>query len=193
MALPTGPGVKAEVVLRSIGDTDHVVARDAELVFVGYGIVAPERGWDDYRGVDVKGKIVVVLNFNPPWAGEGVRLWYGRWDYKYLEAARHGAVGALVIHTTESASYPWQVVSSSNRAVAVGAAAGGRRRSAPAVPGLDHATTPPPASSRWPAATSPPTRPRPRTRPATGGCPRRSESPPRSTCRSCASGSRAPT
>jgi Zn-dependent M28 family amino/carboxypeptidase len=120
VVLPTGPGTKGELALRSIGDTDHVVARDAELVFVGYGIVAPERGWDDYRGVDVKGKIVVVLNFNPPWAGEGVRLWYGRWDYKYLEAARHGAVGALVIHTTESAGYPWQVVASSNREVGFG-------------------------------------------------------------------------
>jgi Zn-dependent M28 family amino/carboxypeptidase len=120
VVLPTGPGVKAEVVVRSLGDTDRVIARDAELVFVGYGIVAPERGWDDYRGVDVKGKIVVVLNFNPPWAGEGVRLWYGRWDYKFLEAARHGAVGALVIHTTESASYPWQVVTASNRPVGFG-------------------------------------------------------------------------
>jgi Zn-dependent M28 family amino/carboxypeptidase len=120
VVLPTGPGVQAEVVLRSIGDTDRVVAKDAELVFAGYGIVAPERGWDDYRGLDVKGKIVLLLNFNPPWAGEGVRLWTGRWDYKYLEAARHGALGALVIHTTESAGYPWQVVASSNRAVAIG-------------------------------------------------------------------------
>jgi Zn-dependent M28 family amino/carboxypeptidase len=90
------------------------------LVFVGYGIVAPEHGWDDYRDVDVKGKIVVLLNFNPPWAGEGVRLWYGRWDYKYLEAARHGAVGALLIHTPESASYPWQVVATSNGPTAFG-------------------------------------------------------------------------
>ena len=81
--------------MRSLGDADHVALKDAELVFVGYGIVAPEHGWDDYRDVDVKGKIVVLLNFNPPWAGEGVRLWYGRWDYKYLEAARHGAAGAL--------------------------------------------------------------------------------------------------
>jgi Zn-dependent M28 family amino/carboxypeptidase len=117
VALPTGPGVKAEVVLRSLGDTDHVIAWGAELVFVGYGIVAPEHAWDDYRGVDVKGKIAVILNFNPPWAGEGVRLWYGRWDYKFQEAARHGAAGALLIHTTESAGYPWQVVTSSNRPV----------------------------------------------------------------------------
>jgi Zn-dependent M28 family amino/carboxypeptidase len=63
----------------------------------------------------VKGKIAVILNFNPPWAGEGVRLWYGRWDYKYLEAARHGAAGAILVHTTESAGYPWQVVATSNR------------------------------------------------------------------------------
>jgi hypothetical protein len=115
LVLPTGPGMKAEVAIRSIGDTDHVDVRGAELVFVGYGITAPEHGWDDYRGVDVKGKVVVLLNFNPPFAGEGVRLWYGRWDYKYMEAARHGAVGALLVHTTESASYPWQVVVTSNR------------------------------------------------------------------------------
>ncbi|HEY3587056.1 MAG TPA: hypothetical protein VGK85_07885, partial [Myxococcaceae bacterium] len=114
LALSTRGGTSADLVLRSMGNTDHVVAKDAELVFVGYGIVAPEHGWDDYRGLDVKGKIVVLLNFNPPWAGKGVRLWYGRWDYKYLEAARHGATGALVIHTTESASYPWQVVATSN-------------------------------------------------------------------------------
>ncbi len=118
VVLPTGPGEKAELALHSIGAADRVQLDGAELVFVGYGITAPERGWDDYAGVDVKGKVVVLLNFNPPWAGEGVRLWYGRWDYKYLEAARHGAVGALLIHTTGSAGYPWQVVASSNRAEA---------------------------------------------------------------------------
>src|SRR5215469_1616645 len=114
LALSSRAGPSADLVLRSMGNTDRVVAKDAELVFVGYGIVAPEHGWDDYRGIDVKGKIVVLLNFNPPWAGKDVRLWYGRWDYKYLEAARHGALGALLIHTPESASYPWQVVASSN-------------------------------------------------------------------------------
>jgi len=114
LALSTRGGTSADLVIRSMGNTDRVVAKDAELVFVGYGIVAPEHGWDDYRGIDVKGKIVVLLNFNPPWAGKDVRLWYGRWDYKYLEAARHGAIGALLIHTTESASYPWQVVATSN-------------------------------------------------------------------------------
>jgi Zn-dependent M28 family amino/carboxypeptidase len=118
VVLPTGPGVSAEVVVHSVGDVDRAAVKDAELVFVGYGIVAPEHGWDDYRNVDVRGKVVVVLNFNPPWAGEGVRLWYGRWDYKFLEAARHGAAGALLVHTTESASYPWQVVATSNGSLA---------------------------------------------------------------------------
>ena len=118
VVLPTGPGVSAEVVVHSVGDVERATVKDAELVFVGYGIVAPEHGWDDYRNVDVRGKVVVLLNFNPPWAGDGVRLWYGRWDYKYLEAARHGAAGALLVHTTESASYPWQVVATSNGAVA---------------------------------------------------------------------------
>ncbi len=145
LALPTGPGTAAQLVIHSLGDVDDASVANAGLVFVGYGIVAPEHGWDDYRNVDVKGKIAVVLNFNPPWAGQAedgspgggaggggigaaqadgraadgppdrkVRLWYGRWDYKYLEAARHGAVGALVIHTPESAGYPWQVVTTSN-------------------------------------------------------------------------------
>lgn len=117
VALATG-GAQPELVVRSFGETDRVKLEGAELVFAGYGIVAPEHGWDDYRGLDVRGRVVVLLNFNPPWAGEGVRLWYGRWDYKYLEAARHGAAGALVIHTTESAGYPWQVVVSSNRPLA---------------------------------------------------------------------------
>src|ERR1700682_5084011 len=104
---------------------DHYVASSAALqneikidnsdvVFVGYGIVAPEYGWDDYKDVDVRGKVVVLMNFNPPFKGEGVRLWYGRWDYKYLTAAAHGAAGALIIHTTASAGYPWQVVATSN-------------------------------------------------------------------------------
>jgi hypothetical protein len=119
IALPTGPGVDAEVVIRSLGDTDRVKLDGAELVFVGYGIVDPAHGWDDYRGVDVRGKVVVLLNFNPPFAGDRVRLWTGRWDYKYQEAARHGAAGALLIHTTESAAYPWQVVATSNREVGV--------------------------------------------------------------------------
>ncbi len=82
-------------------------------MFVGYGIVAPELQWDDYKDADVRGKIVVVMNNDPSsdptlFAGK-TRLWYGRWDYKYLQAAKKGAVGCLIIHTTPSAGYPYQV------------------------------------------------------------------------------------
>ena len=89
----------------------------AEMVFVGYGIVAPEYGWDDYKGTDVTGKVVLLMNNDPEddpklFAGK-TRLYYGRWDYKYETAARHGAAGAVIIHTTPSAGYAWQVVQSS--------------------------------------------------------------------------------
>jgi Zn-dependent M28 family amino/carboxypeptidase len=95
----------------------EVVLENAPLVFVGYGIVAPEFQWDDYHGTDVRGKVVVLLNNDPEddpqlFAGK-TRLYYGRWDYKFAEAARHGAVGAFIIHTTPSAGYPWQVVQTS--------------------------------------------------------------------------------
>jgi Zn-dependent M28 family amino/carboxypeptidase len=113
VALPVLGGVKADLVLDPDAHLEVARVRDAELVFAGYGIVAPEYGWDDYKDVDVRGKIVVLMNFNPPFAGQGVRLWYGRWDYKFLTAAAHGAAGALVIHTTASAGYPWQVLSAS--------------------------------------------------------------------------------
>ena len=89
----------------------------AEVVFVGYGIDAPEYDWDDYKGADVSGKILLVVNNDPHWdpdlfEGE-TRLYYGRWDYKYANAARHGAAGVIIIHTVPSAGYPWQVVQSS--------------------------------------------------------------------------------
>ncbi|HSB64116.1 MAG TPA: M28 family peptidase [Thermoanaerobaculia bacterium] len=92
----------------------------AEIVFVGYGIVAPEYRWDDYKGADLRGKVLLVMNNDPEgspaepdlFAGR-TRLWYGRWDYKYLMAARKGAAGAIVIHTTPSAGYGWQVVQTS--------------------------------------------------------------------------------
>ncbi len=115
LALRTRAGEQAELVLSADAHLDRAVIEHAELVFAGYGIVAPEYGWDDYKDVDVRGKIVVLLNFNPQFAGEvaghRVRLWYGRWDYKYLTAAAHGAIGALIIHTNESAGYPWRVLS----------------------------------------------------------------------------------
>jgi hypothetical protein len=114
LELSTRGGTRAELLVRPGDEVDRVRLDAAELVFVGYGITAPEFGWDDYRGADVRGKVVVILNFNPPFQGEGVRLWYGRWDYKYLNAARHGAVAAVVVHTTSSAGYPWQVLTASN-------------------------------------------------------------------------------
>ncbi len=89
----------------------------AELVFVGYGIEAPEYDWDDYKGADLTGKILVMMNNDPDWDpelfGGETRLWYGRWDYKYLSAARQGAAGAIIIHTQPSAGYPYQVVQTS--------------------------------------------------------------------------------
>jgi Zn-dependent M28 family amino/carboxypeptidase len=91
---------------------------DADAVFVGHGIVAPEYQWDDYAGVDVTGKVVVVFTNEPPsndpkfFTGKAL-TYYGRWTYKYEEAARHGAVAAIIIHTTPTASYGWEVVRSS--------------------------------------------------------------------------------
>jgi Zn-dependent M28 family amino/carboxypeptidase len=94
-----------------------VAIADAGLVFVGYGIEAPEYRWDDFKGVDVKGKVLLMLNNDPDWdpklfAGN-TRLYYGRWTYKYESAARHGAAGVIIVHTAPSAGYPWQVVQSS--------------------------------------------------------------------------------
>lgn len=90
---------------------------DAELVFVGYGIQAPEYDWDDFKDVDLKGKILLIMNNDPDWDpelfGGETRLFYGRWDYKYLSAARQGAIGAIIIHTSPSAGYPFQVVQTS--------------------------------------------------------------------------------
>jgi Zn-dependent M28 family amino/carboxypeptidase len=97
--------------------TESAGFKNADLVFVGYGIEAPEYQWDDFKGVDVKGKVLVMLNNDPDWDDKlfkgKTRLYYGRWVYKYESAARHGAAGAIIIHTTPSAGYPWQVVQSS--------------------------------------------------------------------------------
>lgn len=118
---------RGAATLKAPFDTDmiavsgHQAARStldkAEVVFVGYGIVAPEYGWNDFKNVDVKGKVLLVMNNDPEddaslFAGK-TRLWYGRWDYKYEQAARQGAVGCIIIHTTPSAGYPWQVVQTS--------------------------------------------------------------------------------
>ena len=106
-----------EFILTSgLQDAEASIA-EAEVVFVGYGIQAPEHDWDDFKGADLSGKVLLMLNNDPDWdpalfAGE-TRLYYGRWSYKYESAARQGAVGAIVIHTTPSAGYPWQVVQTS--------------------------------------------------------------------------------
>ncbi len=91
---------------------------DAEAVFVGHGIVAPEFHWDDFKGVDVKGKVLVLFTNEPPsddpkFFGGRALTYYGRWTYKYEEAARMGAKGVLIIHTTPTAGYGYDVVRSS--------------------------------------------------------------------------------
>ncbi len=97
--------------------SEKALIDDAELVFVGYGIEAPEYDWDDIKGADLEGKVLLMMNNDPDWDPElfegDRRLYYGRWTYKYEVAARHGAAGAIIIHTTPSAGYPWQVVQAS--------------------------------------------------------------------------------
>ena len=101
----------------SSAQKEHVELDDAPLLFVGYGVEAPEYGWDDFKGQNVSGKVLLFLNDDPPVTEDGVELfggpartYYGRWTYKFEQAMRHGAAGALVIHTTPSASYGWSVV-----------------------------------------------------------------------------------
>ena len=95
----------------------EAVIDDAEVVFVGYGIEAPEYDWNDFKGQDLRGKVLLFINNDPEWDAnlfEGDRrLYYGRWKYKYQSAARQGAAGAIIIHTTPSAGYPFQVVQTS--------------------------------------------------------------------------------
>lgn len=110
-----------EIAVRAAmtGQTEVKLA-GVPLVFVGYGVKAPERGWDDFKGADLKGKIMVVLVNDPDFeGGEGdfggkTMTYYGRWTYKYEEGARHGAAGVLVIHETAPASYGWATVKNSN-------------------------------------------------------------------------------
>ena len=98
----------------------RVTVKDAPVVFVGYGVKAPERNWDDFKGADLKGKIALVLVNDPDFeTGKGdfggkAMTYYGRWTYKFEEAARQGAVGFLVIHETAPASYGWATVKNSN-------------------------------------------------------------------------------
>ncbi|MDX2034642.1 MAG: M28 family peptidase [Blastocatellia bacterium] len=93
---------------------------NAEIVFVGYGIHSPENNWDDYKGMDLRGKVLLMMVNDPPatptepnlFAGKGL-TYYGRWTYKYEEGARRGAAGVILIHTNESAGYGWQVIRNS--------------------------------------------------------------------------------
>ncbi|OAN61804.1 hypothetical protein A8B79_05125 [Balneola sp. EhC07] len=95
--------------------SEKVDINDAELVYVGYGIQAPEENWDDFKGVDVKGKIIIIKNNDPEYDedlfGGKTRLYYGRYTYKYEKAKEMGALGAIIIHTTPTAGYGWGVVS----------------------------------------------------------------------------------
>lgn len=115
-ATPAELAYRNDYVLWSMRN-DTMVNTKAELIFVGYGIVAPEYGWNDYEGVDVKNKIVVTL-VNDPGLRDStifrgkILTYYGRWTYKIEEARRQGAAGILIIHTTESATYPWTTVQS---------------------------------------------------------------------------------
>jgi Zn-dependent M28 family amino/carboxypeptidase len=99
---------------------EQISLENSELVFVGYGINAPEYQWNDYKNIDVKGKTVVVLVNDPGYASQDPALfdgntmtYYGRWTYKYEEAARQGAAGAIIVHETKPASYGWNVIESS--------------------------------------------------------------------------------
>jgi Zn-dependent M28 family amino/carboxypeptidase len=118
-ATPLSQGEQIAVRAAETGQ-NSVDFKDLPLVFVGYGVKAPERGWDDFKGVDLKGKIMVVLVNDPDFeGGEGdfggkLMTYYGRWTYKYEEAARQGAAGVLVVHETEPASYGWATVKNSN-------------------------------------------------------------------------------
>ncbi|WFL78512.1 M28 family metallopeptidase [Altererythrobacter arenosus] len=129
LTITVGEGHEDDLVLRYGSDWVGVSYREAattsiensEMVFVGYGINAPERGWNDYEGVDVKGKTVVILVNDPDYQTAGLEgtfngramTYYGRWTYKYEEAARQGAAAAIIVHDTEPASYGWNVVESS--------------------------------------------------------------------------------
>ena len=106
-----------EFIAHSGVQSERAAVEDAEVVFVGYGIQAPEYGWDDYGDADLAGKVLVMLNNDPDWDPDlfegDRRLYYGRWTYKYESAAAQGAAGAIVIHTTPSAGYGFNVVQTS--------------------------------------------------------------------------------
>jgi Zn-dependent M28 family amino/carboxypeptidase len=109
-----------DITVSTRGALGDVAFDKAPLVFVGYGVTAPERGWDDFKGLDVKGKILVELINDPDFVepqlmtfGGKAMTYYGRWTYKYEEAARHGAAGVIIIHDADAASYGWDTVRNS--------------------------------------------------------------------------------
>ena len=110
-----------DVYLSTLQPRDKVAISSAPLLFVGYGVSAPERGWDDFKGADLKGKVAVFLINDPDFEaakgddaagkfGDRAMTYYGRWTYKYEEAARQGAAAALIVHDTVPAAYGWNVV-----------------------------------------------------------------------------------
>ena len=118
---PVTLAYKDDMVIGTMRVVPKVALTNSEVVFVGYGINAPQLGWNDYAGVDVKGKTVLILINDPDWEtktldgtfGGRAMTYYGRWTYKYEEAARQGAAGAIIIHDTEPAAYGFDVVVSS--------------------------------------------------------------------------------
>ncbi|THD36010.1 MAG: M28 family peptidase [Sphingomonas sp.] len=118
---PVSLTYRTDMVLATYRVTPRIDIRNSDVVFVGYGINAPEKGWNDYAGVDVRGKTVVVLVNDPDWQKsqrtglfEGKAMtYYGRWTYKFEEAARQGAAAVMIVHDTEPAAYGWGVVQSS--------------------------------------------------------------------------------
>ncbi|MGE0773811.1 MAG: M28 family metallopeptidase [Sphingomonadaceae bacterium] len=118
---PLSLDYRTDMVIGTYQVQPRVEVKASDVVFVGYGINAPERGWNDYAGTDVKGKTVVILVNDPDWQTQNLKgpfegramTYYGRWTYKFEEAARQGAAAAIVVHETEPAAYPFSVVISS--------------------------------------------------------------------------------
>ena len=122
-SVTTPLGFPEDIYLSTVRDTPQARIADAPIVFVGFGVHAPERNWDDFKGVDLRGKVALFLVNDPDFEalpGEPVEgtfrgetmTYYGRWTYKFEEAARRGAIGAIIVHETEGAGYGWNVVQS---------------------------------------------------------------------------------
>ncbi|MFZ2237561.1 MAG: M28 family metallopeptidase, partial [Dokdonella sp.] len=109
-----------DMVVGSLDNTPSIDLENSDIVFVGYGVNAPEQNWNDFAGLDVTGKTLIVLVNDPGWGNQDANLfkgrtltYYGRWVYKYEEAARQGAAATFIVHDTDAAAYPWQVVQNS--------------------------------------------------------------------------------